>query len=458
MSCLRRIALASFLVEARVWGSAAETSSSSFVLDYPTPISMPMQHDEDLASITAIPTPTTTASNRRRLDYWKSSKCHQQGRWTFSLGIAVDKGFLKKCDPAATDEGCKTRVKEMIKNASEVFYENFGINIGMASWISPTHFGDNALINESPDAIGNCPLIPNSQDEPEHRVKKFEAFRRDELHGETQAAWLLFTDCGERVGLITLGISYQGRVCSQNSQVLVVRYRKIGKQSSEGTWRTLAHELGHLFGAQEHRERSIMSYSKNLEWDGELQFHPQDELIICEVIQHSLGIIEHSSSYPKRTSIPITNCAVPTVPTVPTSSDSTSGTSDTAPTSTTTSTSTTSTSTTSTPDSSAPGENAPDAASKEDDGIGTGLIALLVVLGIALCLCAVTGAVCCLLKRGKNKDSSRARDTALQTSLPVDTANNAPRLPTYTKAGSQKSQKARKKKSTGKEMKQQSVE
>lgn len=171
-----------------------------------------------------------------------------------------------------------------------VYYNQVGVSLVIGEAIIQTTSGGPNW-NEDRTS-GGCSDIST-------KLNRFTSWAKSNKASRPEGLWQLLTDCHPPPG--TVGIAWVGTLCNPNNFASVSSY-------SSSFWLTIAHELGHNFGAghtfQEGQGRTggIMDYGNGL-LNGIYQFHTQyTKESMCRTISNAL------SRYPSCLSGLTTSC------------------------------------------------------------------------------------------------------------------------------------------------------
>lgn len=155
------------------------------------------------------------------------------------IGAAADCNFVSSFNSTAS---ARASIVSAVNSASQVYESSFNITLGLAS----------VLLSEAA-----CPTTASSASpwntacdtstELGDRLSTFSAWRGNQ--SDSNAAWTLLTTCNTGS---EIGVAWLGTVCNQNATVQQGTYvsgTSVVAAISSSYWRTLAHELGHNFGA-----------------------------------------------------------------------------------------------------------------------------------------------------------------------------------------------------------------
>lgn len=181
---------------------------------------------------------------------WHKFSCHMGNTKDFKLGFAVDAGFLKKYSSEAE---CEKKLRQVAKEASEVYKQNFGFGLNVVTVIFPT---------DMPSCTGD-------------QIGAVDRYRASKL-ADKAPHWVFWTGCQLRAP----GIAYLNAACS-------AVYNKPTCILSRESMPIFVHELGHNFGAQHGTgSNSIMQAGpKNHNYKGEHgQFHEDHDREVCNIV------------------------------------------------------------------------------------------------------------------------------------------------------------------------------
>ncbi|BFZ58201.1 hypothetical protein PYCC9005_005263 [Savitreella phatthalungensis] len=156
------------------------------------------------------------------------------------VGAAADCNFVSAFNSTGA---ARASIISAFNSASQVFESSFNISLGLAS----------VLISDE----GECPTIGSAAapwntacdgaTDIGNRLNTFSAWRSNQR--DSHAAWTLLTTCATGS---EIGVAWLGTLCDRNStaqQGSTVSSTNVVAAISRSYWRTLAHEIGHNFGA-----------------------------------------------------------------------------------------------------------------------------------------------------------------------------------------------------------------
>lgn len=190
----------------------------------------------------------------------------------FKVGMAADLGYYKKF--GSKTDAVLNSFQSLISLSNRIYLDQVNVFLQVGDTVIQTGSGGESW-NQEP----NCGLDISSA------LGQFRTWRTNQ-GDDGNGLWHLMTNCYPPPG--TVGIAYVGVLCSLRSGVGVSTF-------SSSTWKTVAHEIGHNFGAShsfeegQGRTGGIMDYGNGY-LNGEYQFNSKyrkDE--VCGEISSSMG-------------------------------------------------------------------------------------------------------------------------------------------------------------------------
>lgn len=199
------------------------------------------------------------------------------------VGLALDQGFLNEF---VSETACANEIENWFSQ-SNLIYEN-QLNVHLA-------IGLTLLPNQSP-----WKEIPMSQttecaQDVTGRFANFTLAGVESLALTWRmSAWVYFSNACPPTGNTLVGYARIGGLCDyRNAYAIVTNTDNWPDTHTAPTWQTLAHELGHVFGASHSFEDGrgttggIMDYGDG-KYNGEFQFNPNRKIEVCETIDMTM--------------------------------------------------------------------------------------------------------------------------------------------------------------------------
>ena len=155
------------------------------------------------------------------------------------VGAAADCNFVNGFNSTAS---ARASIVSALNSASQVYESSFNITLGLASVLL-----SEARCPSSATASSPWNTACDSSVELGDRLSTFSAWRGNQ--SDSNAVWTLLTTCNTGS---EIGVAWLGTTCNQNATVQQGSYvsgTSVVAAISSSYWRTLAHELGHNFGA-----------------------------------------------------------------------------------------------------------------------------------------------------------------------------------------------------------------
>lgn len=170
----------------------------------------------------------------------QTSGCPKQ-REVAVLGAAADCNFVQQFNSTAS---AKASIIAAFNSASAVYETSFNISLGLGQIVMSEATCPTSATTASPwnSACDGTTTIGD-------KLSEFSQWRGQQ--SDNFAAWTLVTTCntGSEIGVAWLGTLCQANSTNQTDSI-VAGTNVIAASSSAGSyWRTLAHELGHNYGA-----------------------------------------------------------------------------------------------------------------------------------------------------------------------------------------------------------------
>ncbi|KAA1074985.1 hypothetical protein PGT21_026310 [Puccinia graminis f. sp. tritici] len=162
------------------------------------------------------------------------------------IGIAVDCTYLRKY---GSTDAVRLAVLNNMHLVSSVYQRTFNISLGIVEINIPSE--STCPSQPSSDRPWNvdCPDASSQGLDINERLNKFSKWRSDKGGSDGAGLWHLLTDCpnGSQVG-----VSWLGSLCKVNAEQGANGGTTSGTgvtASTPNEWETMAHEIGHNFGA-----------------------------------------------------------------------------------------------------------------------------------------------------------------------------------------------------------------
>jgi hypothetical protein len=181
----------------------------------------------------------------------------------FLIGLVLDKGFQ------GLGKNVMIEIETLMAPTRMLYLEQLNIALGVGK----------VVLLDAGDPPFGCD-IPNSL---------LSSVMEWSITEQKMGLWHLLTTCWPPPG--TTGIAQVGSLCQQGRNVGITSY------SGPGSWLTLAHELGHGFGATHSfemgvgRTGGIMDYGSPF-YNGAIQFHPLKRQQICNQLSIAWGVCQ----------------------------------------------------------------------------------------------------------------------------------------------------------------------
>lgn len=167
--------------------------------------------------------------------------CPQQ-REVAIIGAAADCNFAQRFNSTAT---ARASIIAAFNSASALYEDSFNISLGLGQILISDQSCEAAASSAAPWNTA-CSTSVTIAD----RLNQFSAWRGRQ--SDSYAAWSLLTTCSTdtEIGVAWLGTLCNANTTNQTAGSVVSGTNVVAAVSSGGSyWRTLAHELGHNFGA-----------------------------------------------------------------------------------------------------------------------------------------------------------------------------------------------------------------
>ncbi|PLW14925.1 hypothetical protein PCANC_14790 [Puccinia coronata f. sp. avenae] len=184
-----------------------------------------------------------------RVDYGSTigstDGCPKSAKMVY-MGIAVDCTYMRKY-------GSVDRVRLAVLNnmhlMSSVYERTFNVSLGIVEINMPSELTCPSQPPSDRPWNVDCPDTSSSGIDINQRLNKFSQWRSDKGGSDGAGLWHLLTDCPDGT---QVGVSWLGALCKVNAQQGASTGTTSGTgvtASTPNEWETMAHEIGHNFGA-----------------------------------------------------------------------------------------------------------------------------------------------------------------------------------------------------------------
>jgi hypothetical protein len=203
-------------------------------------------------------------------DCWQGQNL---GPKSMTVGMAVDRGYYQRV--GGTQALVQADLEQIILDSNLVYGPQMDIYMSMVATRIQTAQGGPSWNRAPPCGVG-----------ADTQLTEFMQWRGNDATARNAAGlWHLQTDCFPPPG--TVGIAYVQALCQRAYGTGLTSYL------GENTWLTVAHELGHNFGADhsfengQGRTGGIMDYGDGI-YQGEYQFNRLRKNQVCSHIENTM--------------------------------------------------------------------------------------------------------------------------------------------------------------------------